>query len=45
MNRWTVTNPWIFYGLAGLVVGYVLLMMFTRRKGERPGVKHVEREL
>ena len=32
-----VTNPWIFFGVAGALVAYLLYMMIRRRKGERPG--------
>jgi hypothetical protein len=38
-----VTNPWIFFGVAGALVAYVLYMMICKRKGERPEFK--EREL
>jgi hypothetical protein len=40
-----VENPWIFFGVSGAVVGYLLYMMIRRRKGERPGVKNSEPEL
>ena len=45
MNGWAVTSPWVFFGVSGLVVGYVLLMMVTRRKGARSGAAEGEREL
>ena len=32
-----VTNPWIFFGVAGALVVYLLYMMIRKRKGERPG--------
>jgi len=35
MGRWVVTNPWVFFGVGGAVVGYLLFMMVRRRKGER----------
>jgi hypothetical protein len=35
MNGWWVTDPWIFYGIAGAIVAYVLYMMIRKRKGER----------
>ncbi len=38
MNRWWVTDPWIFFGAAGAVVAYVLYMMVRKRKGERSEV-------
>jgi hypothetical protein len=45
MNQWAVTNPWVFFGVSGLVVGYVLLMMVMRRKGARSGAMERDREL
>jgi len=42
MNRFWITDPFVFYGLGGLLVAYVLYMMIARRKGERPG--HAGRE-
>jgi hypothetical protein len=45
MNRWTITDPRIFFGIASLVVGYVIYMMIRRRKGERPGVAGRDLEL
>jgi hypothetical protein len=41
----TVTDPWIFFGVAGLVVIYLLYMMFRKRKGERPGFQEKELDL
>ena len=38
-----VKNPWIFFGVAGAIVAYLLYMMIRKRKGERPGYR--EREL
>jgi phosphate/sulfate permease len=35
MNRWAVTNPWIFFGIGGAIVAYLLFMMVRRRMGER----------
>jgi len=40
-----VKNPYLFYGVATLVVAYLLYMMIRRRKGERPGSKAREPEL
>ena len=37
MKGWSVTDPGIFFGIAGAIVAYVLYMMIRRRKGERPG--------
>jgi len=34
MNRWWITSPFVFYGVGGLLVAYVLYMMIVRRKGE-----------
>ncbi len=45
MKGWWVTDPWIFYGTAGAIVGYVLYMMIRKRKGERSGVAGRELEL
>jgi hypothetical protein len=45
MNRWEVTSPWVFFGISGLVVGYLLLIIVSRRKGARAGVTEREREL
>ena len=44
MNGWMVTNPLVFFGVAGAVVAYVLYMMIRRRKGERSASSR-EREL
>jgi hypothetical protein len=45
MNRWTVTDPLIFFSVAGLVVAYILYMMIIRRKGERVGFRDRDIEL
>jgi hypothetical protein len=45
MNRWAVTDPWVFFGVAGAVVSYLLYMMFRRRKGERSAIADREPEL
>jgi hypothetical protein len=45
MNDWAIRDPWVFFGIAGLVVGYVLYMMIRRRKGERQGAASGEPEL
>jgi hypothetical protein len=45
MNHWMVTDPWIFYGVAGALVAYLLYMMFRRRRGERAGFAEKEPEL
>jgi hypothetical protein len=34
MSEWTITSPWIFFGVAGAVVAYVLYMMVSRRQGQ-----------
>jgi hypothetical protein len=44
-DYFAVTNPWIFFGAAGLITAYLLYMMIRRRKGERPGVVDREPEL
>jgi hypothetical protein len=45
MNFWIVKNPWIFYGVGGTLVVYLLYMMFRRRKGERGTIPEREIEL
>lgn len=34
-----IKSPYVFYGASGLLVAYVLYMVFRKRKGERPGHK------
>jgi hypothetical protein len=43
MNQ--ITNPYVFFGVGGLVVAYLLYMMIRKRKGERPGTTVREPEL
>ena len=45
MSGWIVRDPWVFFGVAGAVVAYVLYMMIRKRKGERPGHQGGEPEL
>ena len=45
MNRWIVTDPWVFFGVAGAIVAYLLYMMIRRRKGERRAMPDNETEL
>jgi hypothetical protein len=45
MNGWKVTDPRIFFGIAGAIVAYVLYMMIRKRKGERSGAASREIEL
>jgi threonine/homoserine/homoserine lactone efflux protein len=45
MNRWTVTDPWIFFAVSGAIVAYLLYMMIRRRRGERGGFVEKESEL
>jgi hypothetical protein len=40
--RHEINNPWIFFGVAAVVVAYLLYTMIRKRKGERPG--HQDRE-
>lgn len=40
-----VNNPWVFFGVSGVVVAYLLYMMIRKRKGERPGTLDREPEL
>jgi hypothetical protein len=45
MGDWAVTNPWVFFGVGGMVVAYTLYMMIRRRKGERSGAADGEGDL
>jgi hypothetical protein len=40
-----VTDPWIFFGAAAALIGYLLYMMIRTRKGERPGFRERETDL
>jgi hypothetical protein len=40
-----VKNPWVFFGVAGVLMAYLLYQMIRKRKGERPGVPDREPEL
>jgi len=40
-----VNDPWVFFGVSGVVVAYLLYMMIRKRKGERPGTVDREPEL
>jgi hypothetical protein len=40
-----VNNPWVFFGVSGAVVAYLLYMMIRKRKGERSGTLDREPEL
>ena len=40
-----VNNPWVFFGVSGVVLAYLLYTMIRKRKGERPGVPNREPEL
>jgi hypothetical protein len=40
-----VTSPFWFFGVAGLIVAYLLYMIIRKRKGERPGNSVREPEL
>jgi hypothetical protein len=44
-SKYWITNPYLFYGLGSLLLGYVLYVMIRRRKGERPGEEGREPEL
>jgi surfactin synthase thioesterase subunit len=44
-NSVNVTDPWVFFGVSGAVVAYLLYMMIRRRRGIRPGVADREPEL
>jgi len=41
----SITNPYLFFGVAGLLVAYILYMMIRTRKGERAGDRDREPEL
>jgi hypothetical protein len=45
MNRWTVTDPLVFFGVIGVIVIYIVYMMIRRRKGERAGFRDREADL
>jgi hypothetical protein len=45
MHGWAITNPWVFFGLGGALVAYLLYTMVRRRKGERIGMRDREPEL
>jgi hypothetical protein len=45
MDRAMVTNPWIFFGVASILLTYLLYTMIRKRKGERMGVPDREPEL
>jgi len=45
MNRWAVTDPYVFFGIAGAVVSYLLYMMIRRRKGDLSGMADREPDL
>jgi hypothetical protein len=45
VSGWTITDPRIFFGVAGAIVAYVLYMMLRKRKGERTGASGRELEL
>jgi hypothetical protein len=45
MNRWSITDPLVFFGAAGIVVIYIIYMMIRRRKGERSGFQDQEADL
>lgn len=40
-----VKDPFWFFGVAGLIVAYLLYMMIRKRRGERPGNSVHEPEL
>jgi hypothetical protein len=44
MAGWAVTNPWVFFGIGGAIVAYLLFMMVRPRKGKR-GIADEEIEL
>ena len=40
-----VKNAYVFFGVASLILAYLLYMMIRKRKGERPGSMDRETEL
>jgi hypothetical protein len=40
-----ITDPVVFFSLAGALVAYILYMIIRRRKGLRTGHGHTEAEL
>jgi hypothetical protein len=40
-----INNPYVFLGLSGVLVAYLLFIILRRRKGERPGSEASEPEL
>jgi hypothetical protein len=44
MDLSSIKNPWVFFGLGGALVAYLLYTMVRRRKGER-GMRNREPEL
>jgi hypothetical protein len=40
-----VTDPWLFFGVSGAIVAYLLYMMIRKRRGLRAGVADREPEL
>ena len=40
-----VRNPYIFFGVAGVIVAYLLYIFIRKRKGDRPGTTVREPEL
>ncbi len=40
-----IKNPWVFFGAAAVVVGYLLYMIVRKRKGLRQGSEQREPEL
>jgi hypothetical protein len=45
MNHWSITSPWVFFGVCAALVTYLLYTMVRKRKGERIGVRNREPEL
>jgi hypothetical protein len=45
MNGWTITDPMLFFGIAGAVVAYIVYMMIRGYKARRTEVAGREREL
>jgi hypothetical protein len=40
-----IKNPWVFYGIGGLLVAYLLYMMLRGRKGPHADLSERDAEL
>ncbi len=35
MNRWMITDPWVFYGAGGLMVAYMVFIFLRRPRDDQ----------